>query len=57
MSGRGASEAMTQAMVNMMAAAIDGVNNLVHRTDSCAADTPTSFRQWCMDVLKPALAS
>jgi len=57
MSRRGASEGMAQAMVNMMTAANEGMNHLVKRTPSSASDTPTSFRQWCTEVLKPAVLS
>jgi uncharacterized protein YbjT (DUF2867 family) len=54
---RGASEAMAQAMVNMMTAANEGMNNMVKRTPASALDTPTTFRQWCTEVLKPAVSS
>jgi uncharacterized protein YbjT (DUF2867 family) len=53
--GRGASEAMAQAMVNMMRAKSEGMDNQVQRTSPTTA--PTSFRQWCLEVLKPALMS
>jgi len=52
---RGASDGMAQAMVNMMTAKNEGMDHLVERTPSSSSDTPTSFRQWCEDVLNPAL--
>jgi len=33
----------------------DGLDNAEPRTP--ASTTPTTFRQWCRDVLQPALAS
>ena len=50
---RGASEAFAQGMVDMMAAKNDGLDNAEPRTSQ--STTPTSFRQWCEDVLKPAV--
>jgi uncharacterized protein YbjT (DUF2867 family) len=50
---RGASEAMAQGMIEMMAAKERGLDNAVPRTPE--GTTPTSFRQWCAEVLKPAL--
>lgn len=47
------SEAMAQGMVDMMAAKNAGLDNAVTRTSQSA--TPTSFRQWCDEVLKPAV--
>lgn len=57
MLARGASEGMAQAMVNMMTAKNEGLDHLVDRTPSSLADTPTSFREWCDEVLKPVLLS
>lgn len=51
--GRGRSEAMTQAMVDMMAAVNEGIYSNEVRT--LESSTPTSFRQWCEEVLKPAV--
>ena len=48
----GASEAFAQAMVDMMAAKDQGMDNAEPRT--AENTTPTSFRQWCEEVLKPA---
>jgi uncharacterized protein YbjT (DUF2867 family) len=50
---RGMSEAMAQGMVDMAAAKNAGLDNAVPRTPQ--STTPTSFRQWCEDVLKPAV--
>ena len=52
---RGMSEAIAQGMVDMMAAKNAGLDNAVPRTPENT--TPTSFRQWCEDVLKPAVLS
>jgi uncharacterized protein YbjT (DUF2867 family) len=49
----GTSDAMAQGMLDMMLAKDAGLDNAVPRT--AAADTPTSFRQWCEEVLKPAV--
>jgi hypothetical protein len=50
---RGASDAMAQGMLDMMAAKNEGLDNAEPRTPE--STTPTSFRQWCEDVLKPAV--
>jgi uncharacterized protein YbjT (DUF2867 family) len=49
----GMSEAMAQGMVDMMAAKNEGLDNAEPRTPE--STTPTSFRQWCEEVLKPAV--
>lgn len=51
----GASEAMAQAMLDMLTAAENGLNSAVTRTARHALDTPTTFRQWCEHTLKPAV--
>jgi uncharacterized protein YbjT (DUF2867 family) len=51
----GMSEAMAQSMVDMMAAKNEGLDNAEPRTP--LSTTPTSFRQWCEEVLKPAALS
>ncbi|MBC7977049.1 MAG: NAD(P)H-binding protein [Myxococcales bacterium] len=51
----GMSEAMAQGTVDMMAAKNDGLDNAEARTPENT--TPTSFRQWCEDVLKTAVGS
>jgi uncharacterized protein YbjT (DUF2867 family) len=48
---RGMSEAMAQGMTDMAAAKNEGLDNSVARTPE--ATTPTSFRQWCAEELKP----
>ncbi len=55
LTGRGMSAGMTQAMVNMVVAKNEGLDKLVPRTP--ASSSPTSFRQWCERVLKPAVLS
>lgn len=49
----GSSEPMAQAMVDMLDAKNKGLDNAEPRTPQ--STTPTSFRQWCEDVLKPAV--
>ncbi|WP_410663245.1 NAD(P)H-binding protein [Amycolatopsis sp. lyj-84] len=51
----GQSEAIAQGMVEMMAAKEVGLDNAEPRTPE--ATTPTTFRQWCEEVLKPAVVS
>ena len=51
----GMSEAFVQGYADMMAAKNAGLDNAEPRTPQ--ATTPTSFRQWCEDVLKPAVIS
>jgi uncharacterized protein YbjT (DUF2867 family) len=53
LTGFGMSEAMAQGVIDMMAAKNAGLDNAERRTP--ASTTPTSFRQWCEDVLKPAV--
>jgi uncharacterized protein YbjT (DUF2867 family) len=50
--GFGMSDAMAQGMTDMARAKNDGLDNAETRTPSNT--TPTSFRQWCEGVLKPA---
>ena len=50
---RGASEAFAQGMTDMMRAKNEGLDNAEPRTPNNT--TPTSFRQWCEEVLKPAV--
>lgn len=49
----GMSEAMAQGMLDMALAKDAGLDNGAVRTSR--ASTPTTFRQWCEDVLKPAV--
>lgn len=51
--GRGYSPAMAQAMIDMMSAKREGLDNAEPRTPQSAS--PTSFRQWCETELKPAV--
>jgi uncharacterized protein YbjT (DUF2867 family) len=51
----GMSEAMAQGMTDMAWAKNEGLDNAIRRT--AENSTPTSFRQWCQEVLKPAIAS
>jgi uncharacterized protein YbjT (DUF2867 family) len=50
---RGMSEAMAQGQTDMAAAKNEGLDNAVARTPE--ATTPTTFRQWCEEELKPAV--
>jgi uncharacterized protein YbjT (DUF2867 family) len=51
--GFGMSDAMAQGMTDMAWAKNEGLDNAVQRTPGNS--TPTSFRQWCEEVLKPAV--
>jgi uncharacterized protein YbjT (DUF2867 family) len=51
--GFGLSDAMAQGMTDMAWAKNEGLDNAVRRTPENS--TPTSFRQWCEEVLKPAV--
>ncbi len=55
LTGAGMSEAMAQGMVDMMVAKNEGLDNATPR--SPASTTPTSFRQWCEEVLRPSVSS
>jgi len=50
---QGMSEAMAQGMADMMAAKNEGLDNAEPR--NAQNSTPTSFRLWCEEVLKPAV--
>lgn len=50
---RGMSDAMATAMIDMYKAKSAGLDNGVQRTP--ANTTPTTFKQWCADVLKPVI--
>jgi uncharacterized protein YbjT (DUF2867 family) len=52
---RGASEAVAQGLVEMYAAKDNGQDN--HESRTAENTTPTTFRQWCNEVLKPAVFS
>jgi hypothetical protein len=49
------SDAMAQGLLDMMIAKDNGLDNGIARTPQNAIDTPTTFRQWCEDTLKPAV--
>ncbi len=49
----GMSEALAQGYVEMMKAKNNGIDNSEPRTPENT--TPTSFRQWCEEVLRPAV--
>ena len=51
----GTSDAMAQGYTDMAWAKNEGLDNGVQRT--LEDSTPTSFRQWCNEVLKPTVAS
>ncbi|MFD2473272.1 NAD(P)H-binding protein [Amycolatopsis silviterrae] len=51
----GHSEAMAQSMMDMMTAKLNHLDEDVVRTPQHAVETPTTFRQWCEEVLKPAV--
>ncbi len=51
----GMSDAMARGYADMARAKNEGLDNGVHRTPENS--TPTSFRQWCQEVLKPAVAA
>jgi uncharacterized protein YbjT (DUF2867 family) len=51
----GASDAFADAYIAMMIAKEEGMDNAEPRT--AEATTPTSFRMWCEEVLKPAVAA
>jgi uncharacterized protein YbjT (DUF2867 family) len=53
LTGFGMSDAMAQGTLDMMVAKNEGLDNAEPRTPQ--ATTPTSFRQWCEEVLKPAV--
>ena len=53
LTGAGMSDAMAQATVEMMIAKDQGLDNAEPRTPE--STTPTSFRQWCEEVLKPTV--
>ena len=49
--GLGMSDTMAQGMLDMAVAKDNGLDNAEPRTPQ--STNPTSFRQWCEDVLKP----
>lgn len=55
LAGYGMGNAFVQGMLDMMRAKDDGLDDGVSRTPQTAS--PTTFRQWCDEVLKPAVLS
>jgi uncharacterized protein YbjT (DUF2867 family) len=53
LTGFGMSDAMAQSTLDMMVAKDNGLDNAEPRTPQ--SSTPTSFRQWCKEVLEPAV--
>ncbi|MDN3357723.1 NAD(P)H-binding protein [Actinomadura sp. DC4] len=53
MMGFGMSEAVVQGLLDMAAAKDAGLDNAAPRTPR--SSTPTTFREWCRDVLGPAV--
>ena len=53
LTGAGMSDAMAQATADMMVAKDQGLDNAEPRTPE--STTPTTFRQWCQEILKPAV--
>jgi short-subunit dehydrogenase len=53
LTGFGMSDAMAQAMADMMTAKNEGLDNAEPRTPEDT--TPTTFRQWCEEVLRPTV--
>ncbi|GAB2739778.1 NAD(P)H-binding protein [Kitasatospora kifunensis] len=53
LTGHGIGEAFAQGMVDMMRAKEEGLDDGVRRTPQSAGTT--TFRQWCEEVLKPAV--
>ncbi|CAO5153818.1 NAD(P)H-binding protein [Frankia sp. AiPs1] len=53
LTGFGWSATMAAGMVDMMTAKNEGLDNAEPRTPR--SSTPTSFRQWCEDTLRPAV--
>ena len=53
LTGAGMSDAMAQATADMMVAKDQSLDNAEPRTPE--STTPTTFRQWCQEILKPAV--
>jgi uncharacterized protein YbjT (DUF2867 family) len=53
LTGSGMSDAMAQGTADMMVAKDQGLDNAEPRTPQ--STTPTTFRQWCQQILKPAV--
>lgn len=53
LAGHGIGDALVQGYVDMMRAKDDGLNDGARRTPRTAS--PTTFREWCEEVLKPVV--
>lgn len=53
LAGHGMGDAVVQGMVDMMRAKDEGLDDGVPRTPETSS--PTTFRQWCEEVLRPAV--
>jgi hypothetical protein len=53
LTGHGMSDAMAQGMLDMALAKDNGLDDDAARTPG--SSSPTTFRQWCEDVLEPAV--
>ncbi|KUN00077.1 NmrA family transcriptional regulator [Streptomyces yokosukanensis] len=53
LSGRGFGDALVDGYIDMMRSKEDGLDDGVRRTPDAAS--PTTFRTWCEEVLKPAV--
>jgi uncharacterized protein YbjT (DUF2867 family) len=53
LTGFGMSDAMAQGLLDMALAKNEGLDNAEPRTPQ--SSSPTTFRQWCVEVLKPAV--
>ncbi|WP_077194479.1 NAD(P)H-binding protein [Streptomyces lydicus] len=53
LAGRGVGDALVQGYLDMMRAKDEGLDEGVRRTPQTAS--PTTFREWCEQVLKPAV--
>ncbi|MDC7335263.1 NAD(P)H-binding protein [Streptomyces lydicus] len=53
LAGRGVGDALVQGYLDMMRAKDEGLDERVRRTPQTAS--PTTFREWCEQVLKPAV--
>lgn len=51
---RGMSDAMAQGLTDMAKAKNEGIDNVVNRTPENS--TPTTFRQWCENELRPLIS-
>ena len=55
LTGRGMPEAFAEGYVDMMRAKNEGMDNVAER--DAATRTPTTFRAWCQEKLRPAVST